>query len=88
MLISSEMISGLSVLLAAAALVVSLTRDSNKGAAEVATLSAQLSNIMSGVDDIRVELRTMRSQVSTLEQRTAVAEAKIKNLEKEVFSGD
>ena len=83
---TTEMISFVAVAVAILSLFFSRSKDTKTDAATSAKLGAQLDSIQTGVDDIRVEVRTMRGRLDTLTERLAQCEVKIKNLEKEVFS--
>lgn len=85
MQISSEMIAFGAMIIALAGLLFNRRKDSSQSAADFAKLGAQLGQIQSGVDDLRIEIRTMRGQISGLSERLGIVETKIKNLEKEVF---
>jgi len=85
MQIDPMVVSIASAVIALCALLLNRNKDQRQSAADYARMDAQLGSIMSGVDDIRVELRSMRSQLDRHTERIATCEAKIKNLEKEVF---
>ena len=63
------------VLISALSLLLSGRKDTRDNAAGTARLEAKLDSISSGVEDIRVETRTMRSRVDSLAERVSAVES-------------
>lgn len=59
-------------------------RDTRAGAANEAETRATLNSIKNGVDDLRVEIRTMRDKVETLNERLAKVEASAASAHKRI----
>lgn len=56
-------------------LLLSSRKDTRADAAGTARIETKLDSIGSGVEEIRVEMRTMRSRVDTLSERVSAIEA-------------
>lgn len=85
MTIPPELISLISAGIAFASLIYAVSRRSAEGSADVAKLDAKLASISSGVDDLRVEMRSMRNDQVKTEKIMAAHEARLQTLEKAVF---
>lgn len=82
---SSEIIALGAMLVSLVGLLFSRRKEAENNAADFAKIGAQNDLISSGVNDIKVEMRTLRGQISGLSERLVACETRIKNLEKEVF---
>ena len=83
-MINTELaISILAVLISGIALILNTHKSTRKDAADVSATSARqetkLDMIATGIDDIRVDLRTMRTKIDGLTERLATVEANCKN---------
>jgi len=76
---ANEIFSGLAVLVSLAALFLSSRKETRQDAAGSARLEAKLDSISGGVEDIRVEIRTMRGRIDGLAERMASVEASCKS---------
>lgn len=85
MTISPEYIAFGALLVSLAGLLFNGRKDARQEVANNARISAQLDTIQAGVEDIRVDLRTMRDRIEKDSERITVLETKIKGLEKEVY---
>lgn len=74
-----DILSALAVLISLGALLLSTRKESRQDAAGTARLEAKLDSISSGVEDIRVETRTMRSRVDGLAERLSAVERDCRN---------
>lgn len=74
-----DILSAIAVLISLGALLLSTRKESRQDAAGTARLEAKLDSISSGVEDIRVETRTMRSRVDGLAERLSAVERDCKN---------
>ncbi len=74
-----DILSALAVLLSVVALLLNTRKDSRQEAAGSARLEAKLDSISGGVEDIRVEMRTMRGRIDGLSERVAAVENSCKN---------
>lgn len=72
-------ISLVAVLISAVGLLITGRKGTREDAAGSARLEAKLDSISSGVEDIRVETRTMRSRVDGLAERLSAVERDCKN---------
>lgn len=72
-------ISLVAVLISAVGLLITGRKGTREDAAGTARLEAKLDSISSGVEDIRVETRTMRSRVDGLAERLSAVERDCKN---------
>lgn len=72
-------ISLVAVLISAVGLLLTGRKGTREDAAGTARLEAKLDSISSGVEDIRVETRTMRSRVDGLAERLSAVERDCKN---------
>lgn len=70
-----DILSAVAVLLSLAALLLNSRKETRQDAAGSARLEAKLDSISSGVEDIRVETRTMRSRVDGLAERLSAVES-------------
>lgn len=75
----NEIFSGLAVLVSMAALLLSSRKETRQDAAGTARLEAKLDSISGGVEDIRVEIRSMRGRIDGLAERMASVEASCKS---------
>lgn len=73
-------ISLAAVLLSVLSLLIGGRKDTREDAAGNARLEAKLDSISFGVEDIRVEMRTMRSRVDGLAERLSAVERDCKTL--------
>ena len=83
--IPSEWITLGSLVVAVIALLFNRRKDDGQRVADHVRLMTQLESIQTGIDDIRVETRSMREKLAMDSERITACETKIKNLEKEVF---
>lgn len=74
-----DILSAVAVLLSLAALLLNSRKETRQDAAGTARLEAKLDSISSGVEDIRVETRTMRSRVDGLAERVSAVESSVKS---------
>ena len=75
-----DILSAVAVLLSLAALLLNSRKETRQDAAGTARLEAKLDSISSGVEDIRVETRTMRSRVDGLAERVSAVERDCRNV--------
>lgn len=75
----SGIISLAAVLISLAGLMLSGRKDTRKNAADSARREAKLDSISSGVEDIRVEMRAMRSRMDGLAERVSAVESSCKS---------
>lgn len=71
-----EYLSLAAVVISLVALILNSRKDTRTDAAGVAKMEAKLDSIGNGVEDIRVEMRTMRSKVDDHGERLAKVEAR------------
>jgi len=76
---TSVLISLLAVILSALGLLLNGRKVSREDAAGSARLEAKLDSISSGVEDIRVETRSMRSRMDGLAERVSAVESSVKS---------
>ena len=76
---TTVIISALALIVSGAALLLNGRKESRQDAAGAARVEAKLDSIGSGVEDIRVEMRTIRSRVDGLSDRLSAVEASCKN---------
>jgi outer membrane murein-binding lipoprotein Lpp len=76
---TSVLISLLAVILSALGLLLNGRKASREDAAGTARLEAKLDSISSGVEDIRVETRSMRSRMDGLAERVSAVESSVKS---------
>lgn len=76
---SSAILSAAAVLISLIGLLLSGRKGTREDAAGTARLEAKLDSISSGVEDIRVETRTMRGRVDALSERVAAVESSCKS---------
>lgn len=74
MTISSDLIAFGALIVAVLGFVFGRRKDATQSAADFARLGAQLDSIRSGVDETRVEIKTIRGQISGLSERIASCE--------------
>ena len=67
------------VLIALLGFVSSQRKDTRKDAAGSARMETKLDNISNGVEDIRVEIRTMRGRMDSLAERLSAVESSCKS---------
>lgn len=72
-------ISALALLVSGAALLLNGRKESRANAAGSARVEAKLDAIGNGVEDIRVEMRTIRSRVDSMGERLSAVEASVKS---------
>lgn len=72
-------ISLVAVVISAVGLLLNGRKDTREDAAGTARLEAKLDSISSGVEDIRVETRTVRSRVDGLAERVSAVERDCRN---------
>ena len=76
---AGEIISIVAVLISFVALVLNSRKDTRADAAQNATIQTKLDSVKTGVDDIRVDLRTMQTSLVDHSERLARVEAKAEN---------
>ena len=76
---AGEIISIVAVLISFVALVLNSRKDTREDAAQNATIQTKLDSVKAGVDDIRVDLRTMQTSLGDHSERLARVEAKAEN---------
>ena len=76
---TGEIISIVAVLISFVALVLNSRKDTRADAAQNATIQTKLDSVKAGVDDIRVDLRTMQTSLGDHSERLARVEAKAEN---------
>ncbi|MBP5726142.1 MAG: hypothetical protein J6Y48_03605 [Clostridia bacterium] len=72
-------ISIVAVLISGIGLILSSRKDTRSDAAENAIVQTKLDNLISGVNDIRVEIRSMRESITDHSERIARIEALAEN---------
>ena len=72
-------ISGAALLISGAALLLNGRKESRQDAASGARVEAKLDAISNGVEDIRVEMRTIRSRVDGISERLSAVESSCKS---------
>ena len=72
---TSVIISLAAVLVSIISLILNGRKGTREDAAGTARLEAKLDSISSGVEDIRVEMRTMRGRVDSLAERVSAVES-------------
>ena len=73
-----------SLLIAFATILMTGRRDTRQSAADNARIGAQLDAIQTGVDDIRVEMRSVKEKTAGLSERMSVAESRISRIEEQL----
>ena len=81
---TGEIISIVAVLISFVALVLNSRKDTRADAAQNATIQTKLDSVKAGVDDIRVDLRTMQTSLGDHSERLARVEAKAENNAKRI----
>lgn len=76
---SSTLISLGALLVAVLGLIFSGRKDTRTDAATTAIIQTKLDTLIGGVDEIRVETRTLRSEISSHGERLAALEARSKS---------
>ena len=76
---TGEIISIVAVLISFFALVLNSRKDTRADAAQNATIQTKLDSVKAGVDDIRVDLRTMQTSLGDHSERLARVEARAEN---------
>ncbi len=79
---TGEIISMLALGVSFVVMALAFRRDTRGGGAELGEIRAKLSSISGGIDDIRVEVRTMREKQQDMAVRLAEAEASCKSMHK------
>lgn len=72
------------LIVSAAGLLLNGRKDVSTTAAETASIETKLDSISRGVDDIRVEFRTMRDKVDGQAQRLTALETRVVAIEKKI----
>ena len=92
MTLTSDLIALGALIVAVIGVLLGRRKEAAQSAADFARVGAQLDSIKSGVDDMRVEIKTLRSQFSGLSERIAgcettlkMTERRLERLEIEVF---
>lgn len=85
MQVTNEMIAFGALLVALASFLFARSKSGRQSVADSVRVAAQLDSIQSGVEDIRVEMRSMRDKLSSDSERITACEMRIKAVEKEVF---
>lgn len=81
---TSEIIALGGLLISAIVLLVNSRRDTRTSAADQARVEAKLNGIATGVDDIRVEQRTVRERVDGLAQKVSAVEVSVDNANRRI----
>ena len=81
---TGEIISIVAVLISFVALVLNSRKDTRADAAQNATIQTKLDSVKAGVDDIRVDLRTMQTSLGDHSERLARVEARSENNTKRI----
>ena len=76
---TTVVISALALVVSSAALLLNGRKESRQDAAGSARVEAKLDAIGNGVEDIRVEMRTIRSRVDGLSERLSAVESSCKS---------
>ena len=76
---TTVIISALALVVSGAALLLNSRKESRADAAGSARVEAKLDSIGAGVEDIRVEMRTIRSRVDGLSERVSAIESNVKS---------
>ena len=76
---TATLFSAAAVLIALIGLIMSTRKDTRSDAASGARLEAKLDSISGGVEDIRVEMRSMRGRMDALSERMAAVESSVKS---------
>ncbi len=76
---TTVIISALALVVSGAALLLNSRKESRADAAGSARVEAKLDSIGAGVEDIRVEMRTIRSRVDGLSERVSAVESSVKS---------
>lgn len=76
---TGTIIALVAMLVSAVGLLLTTRKDTRQDAAGTARLETKLDNISAGVEDIRVEIRTMRDRVGALSERVSAVENSCKS---------
>lgn len=76
---TGTIIALVAMLVSALGLLLSTRKESRQDAAGTARMETKLDNISAGVEDIRVEIRTMRDRVGALSERVSAVENSCKS---------
>ncbi len=76
---TTVILSALALVVSGAALLLNSRKESRADAAGSARVEAKLDSIGAGVEDIRVEMRTIRSRVDGLSERVSAIESSVKS---------
>ena len=76
---TGTIIALVAMLVSALGLLLSSRKESRQDAAGTARMETKLDNISAGVEDIRVEIRTMRDRVGALSERVSAVENSCKS---------
>lgn len=76
---TGTIIALVAMLVSALGLLLSTRKDTRQDAAGTARMETKLDNISAGVEDIRVEIRTMRDRVGALSERVSAVENSCKS---------
>lgn len=81
---TGEIISLVAVVISFAALMLNSRKDTRTDAAQNAITQTKLDGVKAGVDDIRVDLRTIQTSLGDHSERLARVEAKAENNSKRI----
>ena len=76
---TTVIISALALVVSGVSLLLNSRKESRADAAGSARVEAKLDSIGAGVEDIRVEMRTIRSRVDGLSERVSAIESSVKS---------
>ena len=75
---TQHIISFAAMAIALLSLILNSKKETRSEAADTARMEAKLDSINGGVDDIRVEIRSMRSRIDGLAERLSAVESSVK----------
>ena len=78
---TGTIISLAAVLISFIALIMNGRQGTRTDAAQMAQIGAKLDNAVTGINDIRVEIRTMRESITDHGERLAMLEARVQRIE-------
>ena len=76
---AGEIVSIAAMLISFIALILNSRKDTRADAAQNATIQTKLDSVKAGVDEIRVDLRSMQTSLSEHSERLVLVEAKVDN---------
>ena len=76
---AGEIVSIAAMLISFIALILNSRKDTRADAAQNATIQTKLDSVKAGVDEIRVDLRSMQASLSDHSERLVLVEAKVDN---------